>query len=183
MRGSVTGSDTPSALRARSSGNIHCTLGQAKVLFLAPTSFVGKWKRGEAQARERLTSRIRRSWCGLARVAGTLARSGAYQSVSIDGSRGHVSRGYGREVLPVSILDLAPIVEGGTPAQALRNSLDLAQHAERWGYNRFWVAEHHNMSRDRERRDVRRDRARRRGDARRSGSAPAGSCCRTTRRS
>jgi luciferase family oxidoreductase group 1 len=46
---------------------------------------------------------------------------------------------------PFSILDLAPIVEGGTAAQAFRNSLDLAQHAERWGYNRYWLAEHHNM--------------------------------------
>src|SRR3954470_19135159 len=45
-----------------------------------------------------------------------------------------------------SILDVAPIVEGATPADALRNSLDLAQHAERWGYRRFWLAEHHNMS-------------------------------------
>ena len=45
---------------------------------------------------------------------------------------------------PLSILDLAPIVEGATAADALRNSLDLAQHAERWGYNRFWLAEHHN---------------------------------------
>ena len=49
-------------------------------------------------------------------------------------------------MLPVSILDLAPIVEGGTAASALRNSLDLAQHAERWGYKRFWLAEHHNMA-------------------------------------
>jgi luciferase family oxidoreductase group 1 len=48
-------------------------------------------------------------------------------------------------VVPLSILDLAPIVEGGTAAQALANSLDLAQHAERWGYRRFWVAEHHNI--------------------------------------
>ena len=48
--------------------------------------------------------------------------------------------------LPVSILDLAPIVQGGTAAAALRNSLDLAQHAERWGYKRFWLAEHHNMA-------------------------------------
>ena len=47
-------------------------------------------------------------------------------------------------MLPVSILDLAPIVEGATTTDALRNSLDLAQHAERWGYNRFWLAEHHN---------------------------------------
>ncbi|MFD0715791.1 LLM class flavin-dependent oxidoreductase [Paenibacillus sp. GCM10027626] len=47
--------------------------------------------------------------------------------------------------LPLSILDLAPVIEGGTPADSLRNTLDLAQHAERWGYNRFWLAEHHNM--------------------------------------
>ena len=46
---------------------------------------------------------------------------------------------------PLSILDLAPIVEGGDAAQALRSSLDLAQHAEAWGYRRYWVAEHHNM--------------------------------------
>ena len=43
------------------------------------------------------------------------------------------------------MLDLAPIVEGGTAAQAFSNVLDLAQHAEAWGYNRFWLAEHHNM--------------------------------------
>ena len=47
--------------------------------------------------------------------------------------------------IPLSILDLAPIVEGSTAAQALRHSLDLAQHAEAWGYRRYWVAEHHNM--------------------------------------
>ena len=45
---------------------------------------------------------------------------------------------------PLSVLDLAPIVEGATPADALRNSLDLAQHVERRGYRRFWLAEHHN---------------------------------------
>jgi luciferase family oxidoreductase group 1 len=48
-------------------------------------------------------------------------------------------------VIPFSILDLAPIVRGGDAAQALRRSLDLAQHAERWGYRRFWLAEHHGM--------------------------------------
>jgi luciferase family oxidoreductase group 1 len=48
-------------------------------------------------------------------------------------------------MVPLSILDLAPIVEGSDAANALRNSLDLAQHAERWGYRRFWLAEHHNM--------------------------------------
>src|SRR5688572_26095105 len=46
---------------------------------------------------------------------------------------------------PLAVLDLSPIIEGGTVAQAFRNTLDLAQHAERWGYKRFWVAEHHNM--------------------------------------
>jgi len=46
---------------------------------------------------------------------------------------------------PFSVLDLAPIPEGSTPADALRNTLDLAQHAERWGYRRYWLAEHHNM--------------------------------------
>ena len=48
-------------------------------------------------------------------------------------------------MIPLSILDLAPIVEGGDAADALRRSLDLARHAERWGYTRYWVAEHHNM--------------------------------------
>src|SRR6188768_354299 len=48
-------------------------------------------------------------------------------------------------MVPLSVLDLAPIVEGGTAAQSFRNSLDLAQHAERWGYRRYWLAEHHNM--------------------------------------
>ncbi|HEX6913524.1 MAG TPA: LLM class flavin-dependent oxidoreductase [Longimicrobium sp.] len=50
------------------------------------------------------------------------------------------------DVIPFSVLDLAPVVEGGTPAQALRNTLDLARHAERWGYRRYWLAEHHNMA-------------------------------------
>jgi luciferase family oxidoreductase group 1 len=44
-----------------------------------------------------------------------------------------------------SILDLAPILEGGNAAQAFRNMADLAQHAERWGYHRYWLAEHHNI--------------------------------------
>jgi len=45
----------------------------------------------------------------------------------------------------LSILDLAFIAQGSTPGDALHHSLDLAQHAERWGYKRFWLAEHHNM--------------------------------------
>jgi luciferase family oxidoreductase group 1 len=48
-------------------------------------------------------------------------------------------------MVPFSVLDLAPITQGADAAAALRNSLDLAQHAERWGYHRYWVAEHHNM--------------------------------------
>jgi luciferase family oxidoreductase group 1 len=46
---------------------------------------------------------------------------------------------------PLSVLDLAPVATGGTVGEALRNSLDLARHAERLGYLRHWVAEHHNM--------------------------------------
>src|SRR6478736_113761 len=48
-------------------------------------------------------------------------------------------------MVPLSVLDLAPIPQGSTAAEALRRSLDLAQHAERWGYRRFWLAEHHSM--------------------------------------
>jgi luciferase family oxidoreductase group 1 len=45
----------------------------------------------------------------------------------------------------LSVLDLSPIVAGGSASQSLANSLDLARHAERLGYKRYWVAEHHNM--------------------------------------
>src|ERR1035438_5569767 len=45
-----------------------------------------------------------------------------------------------RMALTLSVLDLAPIVEGSTPAVALHNSLDLARHAEKWDYRRFWLA-------------------------------------------
>ena len=61
-----------------------------------------------------------------------------------------MAAGYRRSTLPdsrlppLSILDLAPIGEGATASEALRNSLDLARHAERLGYRRFWLAEHHN---------------------------------------
>ena len=48
-------------------------------------------------------------------------------------------------MIPLSVLDLAPIPEGSDAAEALSRSLDLAQHAERWGYRRFWLAEHHSM--------------------------------------
>lgn len=48
-------------------------------------------------------------------------------------------------MIPFSVLDLSPIVQGGDAAQSFRNTLDLAQHAERWGYQRYWLAEHHGM--------------------------------------
>jgi luciferase family oxidoreductase group 1 len=48
-------------------------------------------------------------------------------------------------MIPFSILDLSPIVKGATATDALHNTVDLARHAERWGYRRYWLAEHHNM--------------------------------------
>src|SRR5512147_49569 len=48
-------------------------------------------------------------------------------------------------MIQFSVLDLSPICAGGTAADAFRNSADLARHAERWGYKRYWLAEHHNM--------------------------------------
>jgi luciferase family oxidoreductase group 1 len=47
--------------------------------------------------------------------------------------------------ISMSVLDLSPIVVGGTPSDSLRNTLDLARHVEEWGFQRFWLAEHHNM--------------------------------------
>src|SRR4051812_21362181 len=49
----------------------------------------------------------------------------------------------GMTAVPLSVLDLAPVASGQTPAKAVRNSVDLAQHAERLGYHRYWFAEHH----------------------------------------
>jgi len=48
--------------------------------------------------------------------------------------------------VPLSVLDLSPISEGSDAATALRNTVDLARHAERWGYRRYWLAEHHFVS-------------------------------------
>ena len=48
-------------------------------------------------------------------------------------------------MIPLSVLDLSPILEGSSAAQSFRNSRDLAQHAETWGFNRYWLAEHHGM--------------------------------------
>ncbi|HST95711.1 MAG TPA: LLM class flavin-dependent oxidoreductase [Microvirga sp.] len=48
-------------------------------------------------------------------------------------------------MIPLSVLDLSFVTSGSTPAQALRNTLDLARHTDRLGYTRFWVAEHHNL--------------------------------------
>lgn len=49
-------------------------------------------------------------------------------------------------MIPFSVLDLAPVPEGASVADALHNTFDLARHAESWGYRRFWLAEHHNMA-------------------------------------
>ena len=48
-------------------------------------------------------------------------------------------------MIPYSLLDLSPVLEGSDASVAFRNTLDLAQHAERWGYHRYWLAEHHNL--------------------------------------
>lgn len=49
-------------------------------------------------------------------------------------------------MIPFSLLDLSPIPLGSTASDAFAHSLDLARHAESWGYNRYWLAEHHNMT-------------------------------------
>jgi alkanesulfonate monooxygenase SsuD/methylene tetrahydromethanopterin reductase-like flavin-dependent oxidoreductase (luciferase family) len=46
--------------------------------------------------------------------------------------------------IPLSVLDLVMVNADGSPSQSMQNSLDLARHAERWGYKRYWLAEHHN---------------------------------------
>ncbi len=48
-------------------------------------------------------------------------------------------------MIPFSFLDLCPVTEGGSVSESLTNTVDIAQHAERWGFNRFWMAEHHGM--------------------------------------
>src|SRR5688572_29920666 len=52
----------------------------------------------------------------------------------------------GTRGIPISVLDLAPVREGGTVGESCRETLDLARHAEAWGCRRFWLAEHHNMA-------------------------------------
>lgn len=47
--------------------------------------------------------------------------------------------------IPYSVLDLATVIQGKTPADTFVSSLDLARHVESWGYTRYWLAEHHNM--------------------------------------
>ena len=57
----------------------------------------------------------------------------------------HAGFSAGRVMTKFSILDLSSVTEGGSVRQSLHNSLDLAQHAEGWGYHRYWLAEHHNF--------------------------------------
>ena len=47
--------------------------------------------------------------------------------------------------IPLSVLDLIMVNVDGSPSRSMQNSLDLARHAERWGYKRYWLAEHHNI--------------------------------------
>jgi luciferase family oxidoreductase group 1 len=54
-------------------------------------------------------------------------------------------RGHNAPMIPFSVLDLSPITEGSDATESFRNTLALAQHAEAWGYRRYWLAEHHGM--------------------------------------
>src|SRR4051794_25911475 len=75
-------------------------------------------------------------------VSAGIPGAGSYMS----SPRSHRTRHPDPPMIPFSVLDLAPIRQGDDASQAFRNSLDLAQHAEGWGYKRFWLAEHHNMT-------------------------------------
>ncbi|MDB5415625.1 MAG: alkane 1-monooxygenase [Rubritepida sp.] len=88
---------------------------------------------------------------GRERVLGAEVACQPYQFVNECGSHGNYMlpvRGVAthmRVMIPLSILDLSPVPEGSDAGEAIRNSADLARHAEKLGYNRFWMAEHHNM--------------------------------------
>ncbi len=73
------------------------------------------------------------------------ARTRGRRPAGSKGRGGGARSPYISRMTSLSVLDLSPIVQGGDAGQSLRNSLDLAQHAERWGYRRYWLAEHHNM--------------------------------------
>src|ERR1700733_4759501 len=61
-----------------------------------------------------------------------------------DYSRNNI-RSHIPSMIPLSVLDLAPVPEGSNAGQALRNSFELGRHVEALGYQRYWMAEHHNM--------------------------------------
>jgi luciferase family oxidoreductase group 1 len=63
----------------------------------------------------------------------------------VDDAHPDLSLAFGPAAVPLSVLDLAPVPEGGNAGDALRATIDLARQAERLGFRRFWVAEHHNM--------------------------------------
>ena len=84
--------------------------------------------------------------------------------------------------IPLSILDLAPIAAAQTAGSSFAASVALAQRAEELGYQRVWYAEHHNMPTIASSATSVLIAHVARAHARRSGSAPAASCCRTTRR-
>src|SRR5690606_26279559 len=79
-------------------------------------------------------------WDGSRKWSSARAWAGGRASLDFPADRPHM-----RPMIPFSILDLSPITEGGSAAASFRNTLDIAQHGERWGYRRYWMAEHHGM--------------------------------------
>ncbi len=74
-----------------------------------------------------------------------MAAAGAGRGLPHQTRPGNLSVVTGRLSVPLSVLDLCPVPTGESSGEALRRSVDLAQHAERWGFTRYWVAEHHSM--------------------------------------
>ena len=97
--------------------------------------------------RARRTSSARSACAGASRSRGPASSRSSTRCAASAGSRtwSGTRRPSVTAPVPLSVLDLSPIVAGGDAATALRNTLDLARHAERLGYRRFWLAEHHNM--------------------------------------
>src|ERR1700743_1336570 len=90
------------------------------------------------EKKKRFLSCVRRSWTAATDCNPRRSRTGCVPLILFDIHQTMPD-------IPFSILDLSPITQGATAADALHNSLDLARHAEKWGYRRYWVAEHHNF--------------------------------------
>src|SRR5688572_18206477 len=72
-------------------------------------------------------------------------RGGKHVGAFVAREKPHTGSMSSRPSIRLSVLDLSPIAEGGSAGESLRNSADLAQHAERLGFHRYWLAEHHGM--------------------------------------